>query len=48
MNSPAPMRAGSRNPTVGLAEFRINVDSTIVNVVVPTLVRELDASTRDL
>jgi MFS family permease len=31
-----------------LAAFAINVDTTIVNVALPTLVRELDASTTEL
>jgi MFS family permease len=31
-----------------LAAFAINVDTTIVNVALPTLVRELDASTTQL
>jgi MFS family permease len=31
-----------------LAAFAINVDTTIVNVALPTLVRELDASTTPL
>src|SRR5687767_6640272 len=34
--------------TLCLAAFTINVDTTIVNVTLPTLVRELDASTRQL
>src|SRR5262245_38641136 len=31
-----------------LAAFAINLDTTIVNVALPTLVRELDASTTEL
>src|SRR5436190_5597060 len=34
--------------TLCLAAFTINLDTTIVNVTLPTLVRELDASTRQL
>src|SRR6476620_11661997 len=34
--------------TVCLAAFTINLDTTIVNVTLPTLVRDLDASTRQL
>jgi EmrB/QacA subfamily drug resistance transporter len=34
--------------TLCLAAFTINVDTTIVNVTLPTLVRDLDASTRQL
>lgn len=42
----------SRRPVIlgalCLASFTINLDTTIVNVTLPTLVRELDATTRDL
>jgi MFS family permease len=31
-----------------LAAFTINVDTTIVNIALPSLVRQLDASTREL
>src|SRR2546425_4647577 len=34
--------------TLCLAAFTINLDTTIVNVTLPTLVRDLDASTRQL
>src|SRR3954465_6618334 len=34
--------------TLCLAAFTINLDTTIVNVTLPTLVRELQASTRQL
>src|SRR5882724_12066254 len=34
--------------TLCLAAFTINVDTTIVNVTLPTLVRDLNASTRQL
>ncbi len=34
--------------TVCLAAFAINIDTTIVNVALPSLTRELGASTRDL
>src|SRR3954454_18642955 len=34
--------------TLCLAAFTINLDTTIVNVTLPTLVRELNASTRQL
>src|SRR5256885_4521186 len=34
--------------TLCLAAFMINLDTTIVNVTLPTLVREVDASTRQL
>jgi MFS family permease len=33
---------------VCLAAFAINIDTTIVNVALPSLTRELGASTRDL
>src|SRR3954447_14647817 len=35
-------------PALLLAAFVINLDTTIVNVALPTLVRELDASNSDL
>ncbi len=48
----APPRAASRPGAVlgvmCLAVFTVNVDTTIVNVTLPTLVRELGATTRDL
>jgi MFS family permease len=31
-----------------LAAFTINLDTTIVNIALPSLVRQLDASTREL
>lgn len=34
--------------TVCIAAFAINLDTTIVNVALPALSRELDATTRDL
>src|SRR5213595_2027749 len=34
--------------TLCLAAFTVTLDTTIVNVTLPTLVRELDASTRQL
>lgn len=34
--------------TVCLSVLAINIDTTVVNVAIPTLGRELDASTRDL
>src|SRR4051812_46076678 len=49
--SGAPLSSGRRRVvllTLCLAAFTINVDTTIVNVTLPTLVRELNASTRQL
>src|SRR5205809_7764619 len=44
-----PPRHRKINPvTIWLAAFTINLDTTIVNVTLPTLVRELNASTRQL
>src|SRR5258706_12779762 len=46
-----PLSPGQRRIvllTLCLAAFTINVDTTIVNVTLPTLVRDLNASTRQL
>lgn len=47
-----PLARSTRKPlvllTVCLSVLAINIDTTIVNVAIPTLGRELDASTRDL
>jgi len=55
-SSGTTLRASGRSPsrrtviliTLCLAAFTINLDTTIVNVALPTLVRELGASTRQL
>jgi EmrB/QacA subfamily drug resistance transporter len=44
----APRRRGLILASLLLAAFAINLDTTIVNVALPTLVRELDASTVQL
>jgi EmrB/QacA subfamily drug resistance transporter len=41
-------RRGAALAVLCLAAFTINVDTTIVNVALPSLVRQLDASTREL
>jgi hypothetical protein len=44
-------RAVHRGVAVGvlcLAAFTINLDTTIVNIALPSLMRQLDASTREL
>src|ERR1041385_4021356 len=56
MTTPSSTAAASLSPahrrvvllTLCLAAFTINLDTTIVNVTLPTLVRDLDASTRQL
>src|SRR5213080_4491198 len=52
MRQASPRRAMSRKPLILiallLAAFVINLDTTIVNVALPTLSRELDASTAQL
>src|SRR5437763_2188949 len=44
----SPRRRAAVLLTLCLAAFTINLDTTIVNVTLPTLVRELNASTRQL
>jgi EmrB/QacA subfamily drug resistance transporter len=44
----SPRRRTAVLVTLCLAAFTINLDTTIVNVTLPTLVRDLDASTRQL
>src|SRR5690349_18633689 len=44
----SPRRRTAVLLTLCLAAFTINLDTTIVNVALPTLVRDLDASTRQL
>ena len=44
----APVRRGAALAVLCAAVFIINVDSTIVNIALPALVRQLGASTRDL
>jgi EmrB/QacA subfamily drug resistance transporter len=49
--APEPIAAGRKGLillTLCLAVFAINLDTTIVNVALPTLVRDLGASTREL
>jgi EmrB/QacA subfamily drug resistance transporter len=46
--SERPTRPGLVLVVMCLAVFAVNVDTTIVNVTLPTLVRELGATTRDL
>jgi EmrB/QacA subfamily drug resistance transporter len=46
--SASPGRRGIILFTLCFAAFTINLDTTIVNVALPTLVRELNASTREL
>src|SRR5436305_14973060 len=56
MTSPSLRVAAGRSPrrrtvrlvTLCLAAFTLDLDTTIVNVTLPTLVRELNASTRQL
>src|SRR3982751_3032585 len=48
MTSSAPQHRTIVLATLCLAAFTINLDTTIVNVALPTLVRDLDASTRQL
>src|ERR1041385_5205369 len=56
MTTPSSTAAASLSPahrrvvllTLCLAAFTINLDTTIVNVTLPTLVRDLNASTRQL
>src|ERR1700731_4927469 len=43
-----PRRRGVILAAVCLAAFAINIDTTIVNVALPSLTRQLGASTRDL
>jgi EmrB/QacA subfamily drug resistance transporter len=46
--NPSPSRRGLILAAVCLAAFAINVDTTIVNVALPSLTRQLGAGTRDL
>lgn len=48
MTSFGRTRQGPVLAVICLAVFTVNVDTTIVNVTLPTLVRELDATTREL
>ena len=48
MCSPLPIGGGGCLPCLCVAVFAINLDGTIVNVALPTLVRELGASTSRL
>ena len=48
VGAPAAQRPGAVLAVMCLAVFTINVDTTIVNVTLPTLVAELGATTRDL
>src|SRR5947208_14126143 len=48
MSPIGPRRRIAILATVCLAAFAINLDTTIVNVALPDLGRQLDASTRDL
>jgi EmrB/QacA subfamily drug resistance transporter len=48
MRPPRPQKKGLILASLLLAAFAINLDTTIVNVALPTLVRELDASTTQL
>ncbi len=45
---PVPARRSLILAAVCLAAFAINLDTTIVNVALPSLARELGATTRDL
>jgi EmrB/QacA subfamily drug resistance transporter len=47
-SEPVPVRRAVILLTLCLAAFTINLDTTIVNVALPTLVRDLGASTREL
>jgi EmrB/QacA subfamily drug resistance transporter len=44
----APVHRGVALAVLCLAAFTINLDTTIVNIALPSLVRQLDASTREL
>jgi EmrB/QacA subfamily drug resistance transporter len=44
----APRHRGAALAVLCLAAFTINLDTTIVNIALPSLVRQLDASTTDL
>ena len=46
--TPARVHRGVALAVLCLAAFIINLDSTIVNIALPSLVRQLDASTREL
>ena len=46
--SPARVHRGVALAVLCLAAFIINLDTTIVNIALPSLVRQLDASTREL
>ena len=46
--SPERVHRGVALAVLCLAAFTINVDTTIVNIALPSLVRQLDASTREL
>ena len=46
--SPVRVHRGVALGVLCLAAFTINVDTTIVNIALPSLVRQLDASTREL
>jgi EmrB/QacA subfamily drug resistance transporter len=46
--SPARVHRGVALAVLCLAAFTINLDTTIVNIALPSLVRQLDASTREL
>lgn len=48
MTSPARTNRGAALAVLLLASLAINVDTTIVNIALPSLVRQLDASTREL
>ena len=48
MGAPAIRRRYAVLATVCLAAFAINLDTTIVNVALPDLARELGATTRQL
>ena len=48
MTRPAVARPGLILAAVCLAAFAINIDTTIINVALPSLTRELGAGTRDL
>src|ERR671932_1227925 len=48
MLSASTSRPGAVLASVCLAAFAINIDTTVVNVALPSLSKELDASTRDL
>ena len=44
----APAHRGAALAVLCLAAFIINLDTTIVNIALPSLMRQLDASTREL